>query len=78
MPDFTVDENARVSAGELREMGVAVPEDVPDCGWVPRASLRIGDVTSASLGENGLPNLHISIEFTEPFRWVEVSGRVKL
>lgn len=31
-----------VTAEELRAMGLDLPETVPDCAWLPRASVKVG------------------------------------
>ena len=30
-----------VQVGTLRDMGIAVPDDIPDCAWTPRDSMRM-------------------------------------
>lgn len=60
----------RITAGELRAMGLPVPDDIPDCGNVARASLRV------TLGpdkiEDGVLITNFAVTFTEPFTWVAV------
>jgi hypothetical protein len=68
---MTYDPDLHVTAGELRGMGVPIPEDIPDCGWVPKESFRVGlgDPKQRKDGEWPL-DITVTYIFTEPFRWV--------
>lgn len=70
------DEASCVSAGELRAAGYSVPENIPDCAWVPRSSVRVNnDEVSAHTdpGDPSIVHVSVSVEFTEPFKWVEAT-----
>lgn len=67
-----IDETNKIYAEQLRECGIEIPEDIPDCAWIPRGSMHL------SLGEVVVDkddptkfNVRMEAEFTEPFRWVE-------
>ncbi len=54
-----------VTAGCLRSIGWPIPEEIPDCGWVPWTSMQVIDV---SLHDDGMG--FVSVQFTTPFKWV--------
>lgn len=60
-----------VTAGELREAGIPIDEKIPDCAWIPRASmeLKVGEPT---FGADRSLSCELSISFGEPFHWVSV------
>jgi hypothetical protein len=60
----------RITAGELRAMGLAVPDSIPDCGNVARSSMVIRQTGSELKGD--VLNVGMSVTFTEPFQWVTV------
>jgi hypothetical protein len=70
-------EETCVTAGALREVGVPIPENVPDCAWVPRWSFR-PEVVQGSAHDDGQGRMSIGIavRFDEPFRWVEGTFQV--
>ena len=54
-----------VTAGELREAGYSVPDNIPDCAWIPQSSVKESyDPATDS---------DIRLTFTEPFRWNELN-----
>jgi hypothetical protein len=63
------------SAGELRDMGLEIPDDVPDVAIVPRASVVFGEVEATVDGTDVKYSLPVS--FTEPFRWVTAVAHIK-
>jgi hypothetical protein len=68
-------ERTCITAGELRAAGVAVPRSIPDCGWVPKHTMKFGEPTCAVEPDNtGAPAVACSIPIilTVPFRWVSV------
>lgn len=68
--------SATISAGELRERGIPVPERIPDEAVIPVGSYRmeVGDVVA---GEGGRVSAEINVFFDAPFEWAEVSGTVE-
>lgn len=62
-----------ITAGELRAMGLAIPENIPDVGWVPRSSITMEPVfeTPRRDVEQGIMRAKIGTEFTRPFQWIE-------
>ena len=70
-----------VTAGELRAMGIPIPERVPDVGWIPRTAMRwTGAAPGATTEEEkaqGILNLSLEVRFTEPFQWIDVEFDVK-
>ena len=61
-----------VTAGELRASGFPVPNDIPDCGWIPRVSVHVADVTVGEVtdGGDGRLNIAMEIRYSEPFQWL--------
>lgn len=59
----------RMSAGQLRDMGGVIPENIPDCA--------VGDVkVTVGVGEGQLPNqisMRIIHEPIAPFEWIEIN-----
>lgn len=39
MTDNEYDSEKCVTAGELRQLGIPIPEGIPDVAWVPRTAL---------------------------------------
>lgn len=79
-PEF--DEATCITAGELRASGITVPADIPDCGWIRRASIRlscpgIAPPTELERRERRLPEVKIDVTFTEPFQWVNFAGGIE-
>ena len=62
-----------ICAKELRETGINVPKEIPDCAWVPRTSLSLnmrGDAKQDPIDPTIISVL-MEMNFDEPFRWVE-------
>jgi hypothetical protein len=76
MDDTTQDLHisGRITAGELRAMGYAIPDNIPDCGNIPRHSMQMratgGDVSGDTL------TMNLEVTFTEPFTWFEATVTV--
>lgn len=77
------DPNTRLTAGQLRKMGVKVPDGIPDCGWIPSTSIHFGEPKVEVQGDPSNPDKDFSlsigfrISFREPFRWVTASFTIK-
>lgn len=63
-----------IDAGQLRAMGLAVPADIPDCGWIPRRAMS-AEMKSMSADGNSIM-MDMAITFAEPFRWVNLTVMV--
>ncbi len=66
-----------IDAGQLRAAGFKIPDRIPDCAWVPRSSMR----TQTQFGpadpeQRRLPDIELIVSFTEPFRWLDVTGTI--
>ena len=70
------DETTCITAGELRTAGIAVPATIPDCGWVPRSSIKYGTAKASGDVAAGRLSVSIPIEFTVPFQWILVAVEV--
>lgn len=60
-----------VTAGELRALGVPIPERIPDAARVPRSAIKteVGDVE-----EDGTAyTITITYKFDASFEWIEAS-----
>lgn len=64
------DEATCITAAELRAQGWPLGDDVPDCAWVPRGSMRLAAVMPQRM-EGDTVHVTMEVEFTAPFRWVE-------
>ena len=49
-----------ITAGELRSMGMKIPDTVPDCGWIPRFGIKMENHKTVADGDTILPRLGIS------------------
>lgn len=68
-----------VTAGELRAMGYPIPDDVPDCGWVPRHSMRTKAATPEHSQEDieaGILRMDVVTQFLVPFRWIQLDTTI--
>lgn len=63
------DERTCITAGEMRAAGYPVPERIPDCAWVPRASI-VPSVGGIRLDGDVLRGT-ITLRFTVPWSWLE-------
>ena len=69
------DEKTCVTAGELRASSVPVPADIPDCGWIPRGSIRFGSLKTCMEAPDyvhGIVRMTLPVVFTVPFRWIKI------
>lgn len=62
-----------ITASELREMGIPIPEHIPGCAWMKRSGLKM---------ESGNPNydpeteeliIHMTVKFTEPMNYITLT-----
>lgn len=77
MTNDDIPEIDRLYALEIRQMGVNLPERIPDCAWVPRVSMQAKvapAASSAPMKPAGMSwSIPLEIYFTEPFHWVEAT-----
>lgn len=64
------DEKTCITAGELRGLGIRLPEDIPDVAWVPRIALVFKPGKGRVEGDKLL--VDVGVEVLAPFRWVSV------
>lgn len=66
---YTYDEKVHITAGELRGMGLELPEKIPDCAFVPRYAVKfnVGDVVT----DGNCCGASFQVYMSQPFRWVE-------
>lgn len=63
-----------ITAGELREAGMVIETDIPDCAWIPHISITYGRTLAASHdAASGTIILSLVMHVSEPFRWVQVA-----
>ncbi len=66
------DPHTCVTAGELRKIGMHIPDSIPDCAWVPRWSFEPGEVECGEPdGDQGRVDMRVTMRFNMPFQWVE-------
>lgn len=65
----------RITAGELRALGLNLPENIPDCGHVSRTAIRHVASTEdpIKLMADGAVQFGIDVFIDEPFCWVELN-----
>ena len=72
-----------ITAEELRASGIDPGEDIPDCAWVPRASVRHEvrksqkPISDEDKRNRVLPPVAIDVIFEVPFRWLRIEGTVQ-
>lgn len=68
-----------ITAGELRAVGVPVPDNIPDCGWVPRWAwtFKAEPAEHQAAQSPDVISMEVSHRFSEPFRWVDVKALVE-
>jgi len=71
------DPKFHITAGELRELGVSMPKNIPDEAWVPRYSMRIDDTVVEEGDRTDVFNITMTMHFTEPFRWFQMTVTVE-
>jgi len=65
------DEVTCITAKELRDSGLKVPKDVPDCAWVPRYAMKLELAPNSIKCNDQEMTATIQVAFTEPFKWVK-------
>ena len=67
----------RITAGEIRAFGAAVPANVPDCATVSREGFRAASARAfagAKMTVDGdTMHFEMSLDIDEPFQWVEMA-----
>lgn len=64
--------NDRITAGELRAMGLPIPSSIPDVAGIPRSALKmsVGEVTSMD-GDKTF-KVNIDVRFEANFEWISI------
>lgn len=61
-----------ITAGELREMGLPIPESIPDCASIPRSAMKWTVVDAATTADDKTVVLKLNVAFTANFEWVQL------
>ena len=61
---------AKITAGELRDMGFEIPIHIPDCAVTEFPYLSLGEI-SIDDADPSLVHFNYNASFLEPFTWVE-------
>ena len=66
----------RITAGELRALGLDLPENIPDCGHVSRTAIRHVALTEnpIKLMADGAVQFGIDVFIDEPFYWITLDA----
>ena len=64
------------TAGDLRSIGIAIPENIPDCAWIPRNAWHINYHHAAKISADRV-TIAYTVNITEPFRWEEANTITK-
>lgn len=63
-----------ITAKELRECKISIPESIPDCAWCPRASLLFGGDPKVKITESGEVRMTgVEVVFTMPLQWINLT-----
>jgi hypothetical protein len=68
-----------ITAGDLRSVGIPVPERIPDCAWISRSAVKCVPILPEQAFERvarGEFAVEFKITFLEHFRWVTVQCSV--
>jgi hypothetical protein len=61
-----------ITAGDLRWMGISLPEDIPDCAWVKRSALQLSlESIRDGSGDRNLI-LDFTVQFEQPLQWISM------
>lgn len=63
----------KLYAGDLRCLGIEIPDSIPDCAHVDRSSVVFRGPDFEPATDDGLLRGTISVIFTAPFEWVTVT-----
>lgn len=63
--------DGRISAGDLRVMGVQLEDEIPDCATVDASAVTIA-LSESEVTKDAI-NIGYEVTITEPFEWVEVN-----
>lgn len=71
-----------ITAGELRERGLDIPADIPDCGWISRedylaAMVNAGKTLQVKTEGNREFSVTGALQLP-PFYWIEINGTIEL
>jgi len=70
-----------LTAAELRAVGVPIPEQIPDCAWLPRRALTVvpHSAKAESFGDPDHREFRVTwtMQSSEPFRWLEIKGTLE-
>jgi hypothetical protein len=56
-----------VTAGDLRENGIPIPESVSDIAWVPLDAIKLRDWNTVHMAD-AAPRITATLMFMQPFR----------
>jgi len=73
---YEYDPRTCVTAGELRAAGLAIPDTIPDVGWVPRDSIMCGEPMPV-YDETGTVAVGLEVIFAVLFRWLKVDFTIE-
>jgi len=60
-----------VTAGELRDVGLNIDENIPDDAWVPRDSVELSEPVVSIVGAtslDGMAYIPVHVSFSKPFK----------
>jgi hypothetical protein len=75
-PGDGYDPQKHITAGELRQVGITIPEHVPDCAWTPRHAISFGEVAVDRGTDPDVMNVSVDVELGRPFLWTRVEVEV--
>lgn len=61
-----------ITARELRECGIPVPESIPGVAWVARSAIRLTVGEGGRSDPDGKITLNLDVNFMAPLEWIEV------
>ena len=74
LPEGCYDMSTRITAGKLRELGLKLPPEIPDCAHVPRSSIEVKKhpVHAVDITKTGVVKMPLMIQIHAPFEWINV------
>lgn len=65
-----------ISAVEIRHLGLALPENIPDCAIVPAAAVWV-KMTAETPTQQGMMGFNTQFIFLDCFSWVEAKIEIE-
>jgi len=61
-----------ITARELRECGIPVPESIPGVAWIARSAIRLTLAPGGQENPDGGFTLNLNVNFNAPLEWIQI------